>query len=290
MRDSSELNYLELIKAGGITGLISFTFKCVPDLFFTKKMLDTTQNASPRKTKGFWQNSKGALYWDFKYRMLMGFMTLPLQHTVEHTLIQQYGKNELSNYQKAMIGSFAGWLAAMVEINIVHSLDSMRATVLNNPAVFNNHGGIPYFLTHQSQLRAGIGFGMLRNSVSNPPAWCAKTMTKTYLAEHTEFDKNIRNILTAIIFVFVRFVAGYPFDVIKTAMQCDAAQQQFQHRHCREKIYYAMNLINRQIKNRGFFRFFTTGFFMRLPANISSAAIQVAVFDHLTNASSRRSC
>lgn len=293
MRNTDDISpsYNRLLLAGGSSGLISFIFKCVPDLVFINQINNslTGQKKSSTSVQQFWHTSKGAIYWDFKYRMLMGFATFPFQRVTERNLLNHYGNDQLTLYQKAMIGSFSGWLAAMVEISIAHPLDSMRATVKSNPQLFKPHFGIPYFLQHQSQLRIGMGAGFLRNTFSNPPAWCAKTLTQERLS-NTALDENLQNAITSMTFAFTRFMTGYPLDVIKTAVQCDATQAGFQsqYRHSwYEKTHYALNLTRQQIKKEGL-SFLTTGLSMRLAVSLLSASAQMYLFNYMLGAKPKK--
>lgn len=281
--DDSQLDFKKLLLAGGASGLMSFIFKCIPDMVFIKQIDQSLTNQKSiaqansryQKINHFWKTSKGAIAWDFHYRILMGFVNFPIQRLTEQHLIHHHGKDQLTLYQKAIIGSFAGWFASMIELTTAHPLDSMRATLQTNPTLFNRYCGIPYFLQHQSQLRAGMGAGILRNTCSNPPAWCAKTLMETHLSENKELSDNMKNAITSLTFALVRFMAGYPLDVIKTAVQCDIARQNNQR-----GWRYAIDLTRRQIKKEGL-SFLTTGFTMRLWFSLASASTQLYVFNHI---------
>lgn len=280
-RNREDYQPTDLVMAGGATGICNFIFKCLPDLWYITQIaqsLKDTANTTHYTFKQFFQKSKGAIFWDFHYRMLMGFYTLPAQFYLEQRFLRSYNGKELTNSERAMISSIAGWNAALTEILIAHPLDSMRTAINTNPALFSPYCGIPYFRRHFWQLYSGVGAGILRNTCSNPPAWCAKTLAEIQLKE-THFSENTQLVITALVLSVVRFIAGYPLDVIKTVLQCDAAKNNFiaEKRSMVRHLRYAIQLTQQQIKKEGL-SFLTTGLSVRLSWGLVSTVLQYYVF------------
>lgn len=260
MREKSQ-TLQDYLKAGAASGLVNFGVKCAPDLYFTDMMNKSVNQIS---TKNSWQTIRGAVYWNFFYRMTMGLITFPLQRTLENKLIHYTEANTLQ--KKALIGSFTGWCAAMFEVLYAHPIDSMCVNVKNTPALFDNKFGVHYFRHNQSLLRKGMFAAALRNTCSNPPAWCAKTATQDYLSENTALNAQLKNLMVAMVFAMTRFLAGYPLDIIKIAQQCD------------NKQLPVKQLLQNQFKKEGV-RFLTKGLSWRLPVNLASTAAQLYVFE-----------
>ena|SRR3990167_2687897 len=265
MRENSQ-TLQDYLKAGAASGLVNFGIKCAPDLHFTDMMnKSVNQEAS---AKNSWQTIRGAVYWNFVCRMTMGLITFPLQRTLEKKLLNDRGATTLQ--EKALIGSFAGWCAAMFEVLYAHPIDSMCITVKNTPAVFKNQFGMHYFLHNQALLRTGMVAAAARNTCSNPPAWCAKTITQGHLSENSALNAPVKNLIIAVVFSMTRFLAGYPLDIIKLAQQCD------------NKQLPVRQLLQEQFKKEGM-RFFTKGLSWRLPINLASTAAQLYTFETIAS-------
>lgn len=251
----------DYLKAGAASGLVNFFVKCAPDLYFIDVMNKSVNQTS---TKNSWQTVRGAVYWNFVYRMSMGLITFPLQRTLENKLMNYSDAN--TPQKRALIGSFAGWIAAMFEVLYAHPIETMFVHAKKNHTLFDNKFGIHYFINNQSLLRKGMFATALRNTCSNPPAWFAKTATQDYLSEKAALNEHVKNLMVALVFSMTRFLAGYPLDIIKLAQQCDnkASIKQF---------------LQPQFKGEAMLRFLTKGLSWRLPVNLASTAAQLYVFE-----------
>lgn len=293
----------QTLSAGFISGGAAFVIKWVPDTFTTRArlykhpiMVSAGLNASTtnylnavspgRKYRGLWPLTQSlfniGFCWGFCYKVAEGCVTLPMQKFFAHQLtVNYFHDHDVAHHPSAIIHALAGWLASMVEILLLHPLDSMKIKAQKNPDIFQHHSW-RYFLTHQPELRRGMGVAALRNTISNPSAWAIKACVDMRLKK-TTLNQSTQSAISATLFTFIRIVSAYPVDTIKVWAQ-DSKMPTTIPSTFFNKTKHTLQITQRTVKKNGF-RALYRGFFAKGGSSFLGGSVQMWVFDYLTKGS-----
>ena len=256
------------MQAGFVTSLLTFAIRWVPDCVANRSIVN---GSSSHNTWRSFANI--GIAWDLAYRIPANTFGFPAQYHLKEAWYKKLDASYQTRANKIAIHALTGWGAAMLEALLFYPLDSMRTLAQTKPTVFNGRS-FHYFLTHQTQLRRGIGITLVRNTATNLTAWAAKATTEISL-EKSELSLAYQTLLASTIFAFTRIFIGYPLTTIGILLQTDNSAKT--GNSLKEKYHHALAITENRIKEKGLLSLYQ-GFVLKGGAQIATVALQMWLF------------
>ncbi|MDP1573596.1 MAG: MC/SLC25 family protein [Coxiellaceae bacterium] len=256
------------MQAGFMSSMITFAIRWIPECKVNRSIVNGAG------TSNTWRSYANiGILWDLGYRVPANTFGFPAQYHLKEACFKQLDERYHTRSNKIAIHALTGWAAAMLEAALFYPLDSMRTLAQIKPDIFNGRS-FHYFLTHQAQLRRGIGITLVRNTLTNITGWSAKAATETSF-EKTEMSLAYQTLLSSIAFAFTRIFIGYPLTTLGILLQTDTSVKTTHS--LKEKYHHTLQISQNRLKEKGFLSLYQ-GFALKGGAQIATACLQMWLF------------